>query len=164
MPPSCRKSTFTVTMIQAGIKTNMVPPTCRAVIDWRLIPEQSVAEAKSNLLALCRQLAEKDPSFKCNVRDIMVVDPTMVPDDTEVVKAFQSAGKAVLGQVPEFSISPGSDDQKFVVQTAGIEQCIVYGPGPLTIAHQANEYQPIDALINGAKVMALAAWKLLGKG
>jgi succinyl-diaminopimelate desuccinylase len=163
MPLSCRKSTFTVTMMQAGIKANMVPPTCRATIDWRLIPEQSVAEAKNSLIALCRKQEEKDPAFKCSVKEIMVVDPTLVPNDTDVVKAFREAGAVILGKAPEFSVSPGSDDQKFVVQTAGLKQCIVYGPGPLTIAHQANEFQPIDALVNGTKVMALGAWKLLGR-
>jgi succinyl-diaminopimelate desuccinylase len=162
MPPSCRRSTFTVTMMQAGIKTNMVPPTCRATIDWRLIPEQSVAEAKASLIALCQKLEAKDPAFKFSVKEIMVLNPTLVPDDTDVVKAFREAGSLILGQPPEFSISPGSDDQKFVVQTAGLQQCIVYGPGPLTIAHQANEFQPIDALVKATKVMALAAWKLLG--
>ena len=164
MPPSCRKSTFTVTMMQAGIKTNMVPATCRATIDWRLIPEQSVADAKESLIALCRKLEERDPTFKCEVREIMSVNPTMVSGDTEVVKAFLEAGGTFLGKPPGFSISPGSDDQKFVVQKAGLEQCIVYGPGPLTIAHQADEFQPIDDLLTGAKVMAFAAWKLLGAG
>ena len=68
----------------------------------------------------------------------------------------------MLGLTPRFSVSPGSDDQKFVVQRAGIEQCILYGPGPLAAAHQADESQPIDGLLNGTKVMALAAWNLMG--
>jgi succinyl-diaminopimelate desuccinylase len=61
-----------------------------------------------------------------------------------------------------FSVSPGSDDQKFVVQKAGLEQCIVYGPGPLSVAHTSNEFQPIGDLVEGAKIMALAAWALVG--
>ena len=162
MPPACRKSTFTVTMMEAGIKVNMVPPLCRASLDWRLIPEQSVEEAKETLLALCRKMEEKDPEFKWKVREIMSVRPTLVRKDTDVVKAFQEAGKKFLGRIPEFSVSPGSDDQKFVVQKAGMEQCILYGPGPLVLAHMADEFQPIDDLLTGAKVMALAAWKLVG--
>jgi succinyl-diaminopimelate desuccinylase len=161
-PAECRKSTLTVTMIQGGIKTNMVPASCRAHLDWRLIPEQSVEAAKESLLALCRKIEERDPGFKCQVREIMSVNPTLVRDDTDVVKAFQEAGKTVLGRPPVFSISPGSDDQKFVVQKAGLDQCIVYGPGPLEVAHKADEFQPIDDLLTGTKVMALAAWKLVG--
>jgi succinyl-diaminopimelate desuccinylase len=162
VPAACRRSTFTVTMLRAGAKVNMVPASCRAAVDWRLIPEQSVAAAKASLVDLCRRRSRSDPDFACEVREIMAVDPTLVPDDTEVVKAFQAAGKAVLGEPPRFSISPGSDDQKFVVQRAGIHQCILYGPGPLAAAHTADESQPIDDLLNGTKVMALAAWNLLG--
>ena len=85
-----------------------------------------------------------------------------MPGDTDVVRAFQTAGEICLGRPMGFSVSPGSDDQKFVVQKAGLEQCIVYGPGPLVVAHKADEFQPIDDLVAGAKVMALAAWKLVG--
>ena len=162
MPPACRKNTLTVTMIEAGIKVNMVPPLCRVSLDWRLIPEQNVEAAKESLLALCRKMEKKDPEFKWAVREIMSVKPTLVRDDTDVVKAFQGAGQRILGRPMDFSVSPGSDDQKFVVQKAGLEQCIVYGPGPLVLAHKADEFQPIDDLLTGAKVMALAAWKLVG--
>ena len=92
----------------------------------------------------------------------MSVKPTLVRDDTDVAKAFQEAGQRILGRPMDFSVSPGSDDQKFVVQKAGLEQCIVHGPGPLVLAHKADEFQPIDDLLTGAKVMALAAWKLVG--
>jgi succinyl-diaminopimelate desuccinylase len=162
MPPACRKSTLTVTMIEGGIKLNMVPASCRASLDWRLIPEQNVEAAKESLFELCRKMKEKDPEFEGHVREIMSVNPTLVPDDTDVVKAFQEAGQRILGQPMGFSVSPGSDDQKFVVQKAGLQQCIVYGPGPLAVAHKADEFQPIGDLLTGAKVMALATWKLVG--
>ena len=59
MPEACRRSTLTVTMIQAGTKVNVVPASCRASIDWRLIPEQSVAAAKESLEALCRRMRDR---------------------------------------------------------------------------------------------------------
>jgi succinyl-diaminopimelate desuccinylase len=110
-----------------------------------------------------RRMKERDPGFECVVREIMRVDPTLVASDTEVVRAFQAAGQAVRGEPMRFSVSPGSDDQKFIVQKAGLEQCIVYGPGPLAVAHKANEFQSVQDLVEGAKVMALAAWALAGR-
>lgn len=162
MPAACRKSSLTITVVQGGIKTNMVPASCRAHLDWRLIPEQSIGSAKESLLALCRRMEEKDPEFQCQVREIMSVNPTLVKDDTEVVKALRQAGQLILGEPLGFSVSPGSDDQKFVVQKADLEQCVVYGPGPLAVAHKADEFQPIQDLLAGTKIMALAAWKLVG--
>lgn len=162
MPPACRRSTLTVTMINAGTKVNVVPARCTASLDWRLVPEQSVAKAKQQLEALCARLKREDPEFDCTLREIMAVEPTMVPDDTELVRALREAGTMVLGKPMSFSVSPGSDDQKFIVQKAGLSQCIVYGPGPLAVAHQADEYQPIEDLKKATAIMALAAARLLG--
>jgi len=161
MPPACRKGSLSVTMMEGGTKVNVLPDSCRASLDWRLIPESSVRAARQSLDSLCARLGREDPDFHCDVREILAVEPTLVPSDTKVVRAFQEAGLAVRGEPMRFSISPGSDDQKFVVQKAGLDQCIVYGPGPLSVAHKSNEFQPIGDLVEGAKIMALAAWKLV---
>jgi len=162
MPPECRKSTLTVTTIQAGTKINTVPNSCKATFDWRLIPEQSVAWAKEKIISVCEELKQRDLNFDYEYNTIMEVDPTIVPDDTEVVKAFLEAGEVYLKKPLGFSISPGSDDQKYVVKQGKLEQCIVYGPGPLVIAHKSDEYVPIEDMKNSAKIMALSAVKLLG--
>jgi succinyl-diaminopimelate desuccinylase len=44
-----------------------------------------------------------------------------------------------------------------VVQKAGIEECIIYGPGLLEQAHQTDEYVPVQDVVDAVKVMALAA-------
>jgi succinyl-diaminopimelate desuccinylase len=162
MPPACRRSSLTVTMIRAGSKANTVPARCTATLDWRLIPEESVAEARGRLEDLARRLRREDPALELEIRELLSVEPTLVPADTEVVRAFQEAGEQVLGREPGFSVSPGSDDQKFVVQNAGLQQCIVYGPGPLEAAHQADECQPVAGLKKATAVLALAAARLLG--
>jgi len=162
-PEACRRSTLTVTMIRAGSKVNTVPARCTATLDWRLIPEQRVAWARGTLEGLRDRMRREDPELDLHIREIMSVEPTLVPRGTEVVRAFQEAGRAVLGREPGFSVSPGSDDQKFVVQQAGLEQCIVYGPGPLEVAHQADEFQPVADLKQATAVLALAALRLLGE-
>ncbi len=162
MPPKCRMSTLTVTTITGGNKVNTVPNSCKATFDWRLIPEQSVNWAKEKIMEVCEALKKEDPSFDYEYRGIMEVDPTIVPDDTDVVKAFLDSGETYLKKPLSFSISPGSDDQKYVVNQGGMEQCIVYGPGPLVLAHKSDEYVPIEDMKNSAKIMALSAVKLLG--
>ena len=164
MPMECRKSTLTITTINAGTKVNTVPNSCIASFDWRLIPEQSVAWAKEKIISVCEGLKLMDADFEYEYKPIMEVDPTTVPNDTEVVNAFLDSGETYLKKPLSFSISPGSDDQKYVVKQGKIEQCIVYGPGPLTQAHKSDEYVPIEDMKNAAKIMALSAVKLLGLG
>jgi succinyl-diaminopimelate desuccinylase len=162
MPEACRKSTLTVTTMKAGNKINTVPNSCTATFDWRLIPEQSTEWATNELEKMIETLSTTVPNFDSELRLLMKVDPTLVPNDTKVVEAFLDSAESIIGVKPEFSISPGSDDQKFVVQEAGIQQCIVYGPGPLKMAHKSDEYVAIEDLMTAAKVMAVAAVELLG--
>jgi succinyl-diaminopimelate desuccinylase len=68
----------------------------------------------------------------------------------------------VVGRTPGYVCSPGTDDQRFVVQNAGIEQCIVYGPGEITQAHVVDESLALEDLLTSIKVMALATATLLG--
>jgi len=162
-PPQCRSSTLTVTTIGAGTKVNVVPAVCKATLDWRLVPEQNVEEALKALDELRARLAGQDPEFHSEVKVLMSVNPTLVPSDTPLVEALLTAGRAVLGRPMSFSVSPGSDDQKFVVQKAGLSQCVLYGPGPLELAHQSDEYQPIADLKQATKILALTILELLGR-
>lgn len=161
-PVECKKSTLSLTTIEAGTKVNTVPNICKASFDWRLIPEQSVSWAKKEILSICEELKNTDLDFDYEFNVIMEVDPTIVPKDTDVVNAFLKAGKEYLDKEMDFSISPGSDDQKYVVKEGNMEQCIVYGPGPLRMAHKVDEYVKIQDMKDAAKIMALAAASLLG--
>ena len=88
-------------------------------------------------------------------------NPTWVRADTPLVQAFTAAIHNVVGHAPAYVCSPGTDDQRFVVQNAGIEQCIVYGPGEIIQTHVIDESLSIADLLTSMKVMALAAASLL---
>lgn len=161
-PPACRQTTLTPTILQAGEKINTVPGTCRIGYDWRLIPELSVEWAKEQIIAACEKVKASMPGSDYTIQYFGQDNPTLVPKDTELVKTFLNSGRTYLGREMEFSVSPGMDDQKYVVQKGKLESCIVYGPGRLTLAHKADEYANIEEMKTAAKVMALSAAELLG--
>lgn len=149
-------------MIEAGSKVKTLPPLCRGSFDWRLIPEQVQEWAKRRICEVGDELKAGDPDSDYSVRSIMEAEPVIVSRDTKLVAAFQPAGKACLGQESEFTVSPGSDDQRFVVHQGGLADCVVYGPGPLAQAHKADEFVSIAELKSAAKIMARASLPLLG--
>ena len=161
-PPACRYTTLTPTILQAGEKINTVPGACRLGYDWRLIPELSIAWAKEQITAACEKVKASLPGSDYAIRYLEEDNPTLVPKDTDLVKALLASGKTFLGREMEFSVSPGMDDQKYVVQRGKLERCVVYGPGRLTLAHKADEYAVIEEMKTAAKVMALSAVDLLG--
>ena len=101
------------------------------------------------------------PGSDYSIRYLGQDNPTLVPDDTDLVKTFLRSGKDVLGKDMEFSVSPGMDDQKYVVQVGKLQNCIVYGPGRLTLAHKADEFANIQEMLDAAKIMAISAAELL---
>jgi succinyl-diaminopimelate desuccinylase len=68
----------------------------------------------------------------------------------------------VLGRPATQVVSPGTYDQKHVVRTGQLKDCIAYGPGILDLAHQPDEYVLIEDMVSAAKVMAGATLRLLG--
>jgi succinyl-diaminopimelate desuccinylase len=78
-----------------------------------------------------------------------------------VVRATAGAIAQVRGREAEIVCSPGTYDQKHFDQIGGVRDCIAYGPGILDLAHQPDEYVDVEDLVASAKVMALAAWRLL---
>ena len=161
-PPACRMTTLTPTILQAGEKINTVPATCRIGYDWRLVPELSVSWAKEQIIAACEKVKAGMPGSDYSIVWRGADAPTLVPKDTDLVETFFASGKTYLGKEMEFSVSPGMDDQKYVVQKGKLEKCIVYGPGRLTLAHKADEYVNIEEMKTAAKIMALSAVDLLG--
>ncbi len=161
-PPQCKKTTLTPTMITSGEKVNLVPPSCKISFDWRLIPEHSVSWAKSKIEEVLEKTKKEMPEISYSIKYYLQDNPTLVSGDTDIVNALLSSGEAFLGKTMEFSVSPGMDDQKYVVQKGGLEQCVVYGPGRLILAHKSDEYAVIEEMKTSAKIMALTAAELLG--
>jgi succinyl-diaminopimelate desuccinylase len=161
-PPEARRPSLSLNALHAGQamdgwQTPCVPDRCTAVYDRRFIHEETFDAVKAEILDV---LGNKGIDFE--LRDVMRVDPLLLPRDMHLAQATAGAIKDVLGNDAGLIASPGTFDQKHVVRRAGIQQCIGYGPGRLTLAHQPDEHVAIDDLVASAKVMAVLTMRLLG--
>jgi succinyl-diaminopimelate desuccinylase len=91
----------------------------------------------------------------------MFAEPASVPEDCAVARTYTENILEFYDETDPV-VSPGSDDQRFVVNDAGIEECIVYGPGLLEQAHVVDEYVPVEEIVTAAKVMAASTADLMG--
>ena len=139
-----------------------IAPLCTAYFNRYFNPEEKLDGVREELMGFLDELRHRDSELGLEYVEHDAVDPVLVPTDNEFVKAYQDGVKDVLGRESHFKLSPGTDDQHFVVVDGGIDTCIIYGPGVLNMAHLADEYVPVDDLVNSAKVMALATAQLLG--
>lgn len=161
-PPESRRADISVTMIDAGYSENVVPDRCRATFYRVLVPDETVEGARAEVETLLAE-AEAATAVTFESDEIMIAEPTSASRDCTVARTYVREAGAFYDD-PEFVVSPGSDDQRFVINDAGIEECIVYGPGRLEQAHVEDEYVPVDALVTATKVMAASTADLLTGG
>jgi succinyl-diaminopimelate desuccinylase len=162
IPESAAASSITIGTISGGTSTNTVAAQCRATFDRRLVESETVAAARAELLAVFERLAAEDPSFQYSYAESYATDPIWVGTETRVGAAFAGAIRSVLGREPGLVCSPGTDDQRFVVRDAGLNECIIYGPGEIRQTHVVDESLALADLHTAAEVMALATLDLLG--
>ena len=178
-PPGARASTLNINSIHGGqveqryssdergwpsgdLPAPVVAHSCRAVLDRRFIAEESLEAVKQEIIDMLDELRRTRPGFDYGIRDIMSFVPTATSRDAPVVDATARAIARVLGREPSYIASPGTYDQKHIVRTGKLHDCIAYGPGILDLAHQPDEYVGIQELVDSAKIMALAALDLMG--
>ena len=165
-PEGARRSSLNIASLhggQAEAEGNLapnVPDRCRLIFDRRLIQEEDLDAAKAELRGLLDRVAA-ERGFRYELRDLFEVRPTLADEHGPVTRATSGAIHAVLGRNAEIVCSPGTYDQKHFDQIGGVRDCIAYGPGVLDLAHQPDESVDVEDLVASAKVMAVAAWRLL---
>ena len=168
VPDGARESTLNINSIHGGeseefdgLPAALVADSCRLVLDRRFLIEESLDEVKGEIRELLENLAIARSGFEYQLNDLFEVIPTMAPDDAPVVQAVSDAVHTVLGKPATHVVSPGTYDQKHIDRIGKLDNCIAYGPGILTLAHQPDEYVEVADMLDSAKVMATALHDLL---
>lgn len=162
VPSSASAASLSFNVVHGGTNTNSVPDSCTVQFDRRLVMDEQLDDARSEIQALLERRKQIVPGFRYEYTERYATNPIWVSDNTPLVHAFRDAIQQVLGRAPGYVCSPGTDDQRFVVRDAGIQECIVYGPGEITQTHIIDESLAIADLLTSIKVMALATATLLG--
>ena len=169
VPPAARHATININGIAGGqpvdgIQTPCVADVCRAVFDRRFLYEEGFEAARAEIARFVARAQAASPGMTFDLRDLMIVQPTLTPDDSPVIGALDASIRRVLGRRPQLVASPGTYDHKHVARIARVPHCVAYGPGELELAHQPDEYCRVDDLLNATKVIALAALDLMNGG
>ncbi len=168
VPDGAKESTLNINSIHGGeseefdgLPSPLVADSCRIIIDRRFLIEEKLEDVKKEVSSILEDLASDREGFLFMLRDLFEVIPSLTPEEAPVVQAVKRAVSEVMGSPPEMVVSPGTYDQKHIDRIGKLEDCIAYGPGILTLAHQADEYVNISDMIDSACVMGLALDDLL---
>lgn len=145
-------NTLNLTMLDAGIKANVIPAKSEAVIDCRLLPGQS----REEWIARVRErIADDRISIELVSPDL--AEPERVPWDTELFRTINDVVKEAMEDavvVPGMTI--GGTDNRFLrergIPAYGFIPCLL-SPEERRGFHGNNEFLTIDNLNMGCELM-----------
>jgi len=163
-----------VTMIRGGIKENIIPDLCEAVLDIRLLPNQK----NEAIMKALRKLIEEDLGYV--VKDQLSATSKEVFVELEIIRdgegsywsqwedsvdlqEFYDLVESVYEKKPYYFLLPASADAHYLRNDGFCPETIIFGPGKGRTAHAVNEYIEILDFIRAIKVYAIFAYRYLNK-
>lgn len=138
------RTTTAPTMLTAGIKDNVVPQTATAMVNFRLLPGDSVP----HVMARVKEIIA-DARIDVQIHNGMAVEATRVsPHDTD---AFRLIGDAIRDVYPDAIVAPymvmgGTDARHFYRVTPNVYRFapILVKEGTLALMHGTDERIQVD--------------------
>ena len=149
-------------MAQAGVYYGVYPGSAEFACDVRTLPGMTREQVEADLQAFLERAMAEEPGLDAELVFEMWAPATEISPDEPIVGALQAAAAVVLDEQPELAAFPGATDAAYFQLTAGIPTVAAFGPGFLSRAHSPNESLPARAVLEAAKLYALAAWDYLG--
>lgn len=164
--------TKSLTIIEGGVKDNVVPDKCKAYIDFRLLPGQNV----ESIIDALKRIIEKDLNYHIrsgkndkknetyvDLEIVQVSEPSYWNDweSSKEVKDLQSIINEVFGVNSYIMIYPASADAHYIRNSGFCNKTVLLGPGNGSTAHSIDENIEINDFINAIKVYSLFAYRFL---
>jgi len=138
--------------LYGGSKTNIVPDKSVFTIDRRILPEESVADVKNEIIAAVNRLKKKDKDLKVKVNVITAEAAAVLKGKSALFDTFSRSIKKVKGKEGKLALLSGATDMRFLIRK-GVP-CIGYSVDGGNTCHCDNEYVKIKSLIDTTKVFA----------
>lgn len=157
------RTTVSPTMIQAGVKENVIPDSCEFVLDCRFVPGYSRGQIEETIYKLAAEMKDD-----LEIETIQYHAASESPITTEFYKLIEEAVREELPGVDTVPLMlTGATDSRFL-REIGV---IAYGFCPLStkmglterskLIHSDNERIDIESLELGTRLLAKIAMKVL---
>ena len=165
------KLVWSLNMINGGIKSNVIPDLCEAIMDIRLLPGQTTE-------MILQALGKVITSLGYQIKNEPIGDPEEVFVYLEVLKdavpsfwkdwkhskelnRFADIVEKIYEKKPIPFFFPASADASHYRNDGYCSSTILFGPGMATRSHAVNEYIEIQDFIKAIKVLTLFAYSFL---
>ena len=153
--------TVNIGVIQGGIQRNIVPESCKARLDRRLMPgetlDQAMAEIRECLEAYSSQV--ESLRFKLTADDGEVaLNINTSPEDPFVLVGHQVLEDVTGESRPLTGYVQTSDGRWFAADGIPI---LIFGPSDPAVGHSADEHVSVEQLVEATRFLTLLALRSL---
>ncbi len=141
-------TTVNVGTISGGRAKNILPGSCRFVLEWRPIPRQDVRRVSQALDEIVAELRAAEPTYDVEVKLLRGDRGVETSPDARVVRFLEKeSGNASA------TVAFGTEAPQLTALGA---EAVVFGPGDIRVAHQTGEFVPIRELLQAEQILERA--------
>ncbi|MCX6071192.1 MAG: M20/M25/M40 family metallo-hydrolase, partial [Chloroflexi bacterium] len=137
-----------------------VPAEAEAFVDIRTTLKQDHETLRLRLRLILAELSACDPDFHADIEFIEDRPVVGITREEPIARISAEAFRDITGRQPVWNGVPGATDGTFLSAMKKIP-CLVNGPGPRHMPHQADEYVEIDQIEECARMYVLSASRFL---
>ncbi len=146
-------ATVTFGQITGGYQPYVVPDSCTAWIDMRLVPPTDTQAAK-RIVARAIKAAERAVPGTRGTYLITGDRPAIERDPSSpLLAALEGVVATETGTPARVGFFTGYTDTAVIAGTCANRTCLSYGPGSLALAHKPNEYVAYDDVTRVERVL-----------
>ena len=142
---------------------NVMPGEALGYVDIRTTLAQDHDALRDHLRGILAAMAQDDPDFRADIEFIEDRPVVGIGKEEPIARISADAFREVTGREPTWNGVPGATDGTFLSAWKHIP-CLVNGPGPRHLPHQADEYVSIDEMEECARVYVISASRFLASG
>jgi acetylornithine deacetylase/succinyl-diaminopimelate desuccinylase-like protein len=152
-------------LMSGGVYYGILPGEAECRTEIRTVPGMTLDGVRADVEAFVEMLRGEHPELSIEVEfeppPFEWIAPVEFPSEHPLVACLEEASQQVLGASPPRGAFPAWSDARFLSEIAGIPAVPAFGPGLLTVIHRPNEHVRVKAIIEAAKIYALAAVQYL---
>ncbi len=150
--PRQRHPTFVMGgILKGGSKSNTVPDSCTFSIDRRVLPDETLASAKNEILDVVKRFRKKNKKIRIIVKVTNQDRPVVVDKNSYFPKVFSRCIKKVYKKKAEFMLLSGGTDLRYLLfrSVPGLG----HAAGGKNL-HSDDEYVNIKSLVDNTRFLA----------
>lgn len=140
--------------IAGGKAKNIIPGSCRFIVEWRPIPRQPAQHVAALLEGIVGELRASDHDFAATIHVNRLDRGVDTRANSKVVTFLQEQS----GNAPK-TVAFGTEAPQLTELGA---EAVVFGPGDIRNAHKTGEFVPVSELLRCEEILEAAIVEFVG--